>query len=305
MCAVEPGAPVIFNLTARKILFHLFERKHRRPPPNDKLSYGLRQTNSLAQLALTPKDYVESVDERNSHRRGRIPRPVGPVGRERWSEETAVDSVWGRAWLDKGMIDRKIMRSLLESMERAAEETLQQDPAFYAAVQALKLEIDTDPLVQAMVDELRAAGRSVFNSFVPHVKIRVRTEEGVFALPRPAGVRAAPAVEQIGRLTQELRNAASAAIKKSRYYNQLDSIVNEAIESSDRFEGIASEVESAGHEVIICLDFSAYAQVQASPLQRELPRGNPQMRGESPAPIQLTAGDRKFLTALKIRIDPS
>jgi hypothetical protein len=51
------------------------------------------------------------------------------------------------------MIDRKTMRSLLENMEHAAEETLQQDSAFYQAVQALKLEIDNDPRVQSTVSE--------------------------------------------------------------------------------------------------------------------------------------------------------
>jgi len=197
------------------------------------------------------------------------------------------------------------MRSLLENMEHAAEETLQQDSAFYQAVQALKLEIDNDPRVQSTVSELQAAGRSVFSSFVPHIKIRVRTEEGVFALPKPAGIRVAPGIELIGRLTRELRNAASAVIKNSRYYSQLDTIVNEAIESSDRFEGIASEAESAGYEVLICLDLSAYAQVQAPPLNREVPRASAQMPVEDPVPIELTVSDRKFFKAVGIKVDPS
>jgi hypothetical protein len=201
------------------------------------------------------------------------------------------------------MIDRRRMRSLLEGMERAAEETLQQDSAFYEAVQALKVEIDSDPVVRSMVSELRAAGRSVFNSFVPRIKIRVRTEEGIFALPKPNGIRQTPAIEQVGRLAQELRNAASAVIKKSRYYNQLDNIVNEAIDSSDRFEGIAARAESAGYEVLICLDLSAYAQIQ-SPLQ-EGQAADVETEDTSPVNIRLTAGDRKFLTALRIRIDPS
>ncbi|MFZ0438006.1 MAG: hypothetical protein WCC89_23020 [Candidatus Sulfotelmatobacter sp.] len=197
------------------------------------------------------------------------------------------------------------MRSLLENMEHAAEETLQQDSAFYQAVQALKLEIDNDPRVQSTVSELQAAGRSVFNSFVPHIKIRVRTEEGVFALPKPAGIRAVPGVELIARLTRELRNAASAVIKNSRYYSQLDTIVNEAIESSDRFEGIASEAESAGYEVLICLDLSAYAQVQAPSPNHEVPRASAQLPVEDPVPIQLTVSDRKFFKALGIAVDPS
>jgi hypothetical protein len=155
------------------------------------------------------------------------------------------------------MIDKKTMRSLLENMELAAQETLQQDSAFYKAVRALKREIDNDPVVQSTVSELQAAGRSVFSSFVPHIKIRVRTEDGVFALPRPGNIPVAPAVEQVSRLTQELRNAASAVIKRSRYYRELGIIVNEAVGASDRFEGIASEVESAGYEVLICLDLGS------------------------------------------------
>jgi hypothetical protein len=188
-------------------------------------------------------------------------------------------------------------------MERAAEETLQQDSAFYAAVRALKQEIDNDPLVRSAVSELQAAGRSVFSSFVPHIKIRVRTEEGVFELPKSTSMPTAPAVEQVGRLTQELRNAASAVIKKSRYYRELGTIVNRAVGASDRFEGIASEVESAGYEVLICLDLSAYAQArELIPPNRQLREANAQP-GRGPVPIQLSSSDRKFLKDLKITID--
>jgi len=196
------------------------------------------------------------------------------------------------------------MRSRLEKMELAAQETLQHDPAFYETVRALKQEIDDDPLVQSTVSELQAAGRSVFNSFVPHIKIRIRTEEGVFALPRPAHIPVSPAVEQVGRLTQELRNAASAVIKRSRYYRELGVIVNEAVGANDRFEGIASEVESAGYEVIICLDLSAYARVRGlAPAHPQLAGTDAQIPRLEPAPIQLSGGDRKFLKSLKIKID--
>jgi hypothetical protein len=202
------------------------------------------------------------------------------------------------------MIDRKTMRSLLENMELAAQETLQQDSAFYDAVRALKHEIDNDPVVQSTVSELQAAGRSVFSSFVPHIKIRVRTEDGVFALPRPAQIPVAPAVEQVGRLTQELRNAASAVIKRSRYYRELGVIVNEAVGASDRFEGIASQVESAGYEVLICLDLSAYAQVNVSaPVHPQLREANAHVPCVKPTPIRFSGSDRKFLKTLRIRID--
>ena len=83
------------------------------------------------------------------------------------------------------MIDPKTMRSLLENMERAAEESLQQDSTFHEALQALKSEVDKDPRVQSAVAELRAAGRQVFSSFTPHIKIRIRTENGILELPNP------------------------------------------------------------------------------------------------------------------------
>lgn len=219
--------------------------------------------------------------------------------------EPQLELVCGELWRDKdSMIDRKTMRSLLENMELAAQETLQQDSAFYEAVRALKREIDNDPVVQSTVSELQAAGRSVFSSFVPHIKIRVRTEDGVFALPRPAHIPVAPAVEQVGRLTQELRNAASAVIKRSHYYRELGTIVNEAVGASDRFEGIASEVESAGYEVLICLDLSAYAQVNVSaPAHPQLREANAHIPCVEPVPIRLSGSDRKFLKALRIRID--
>ena len=202
------------------------------------------------------------------------------------------------------MIDRNRMRSLLEKMEHAAQETLRQDSTFHKAVQALKKEIDDDPRVRSTVSQLHAAGRGVFSSSVPHIKIRVRTEQGVFALPKPDPVPAASAVEQVGRLTQELKNAASAVIKRSRYYRELGAIVNQAVGASDRFEGIASEVESAGYEVLICLDLSAYAQVKRSTsMHSQLRERSTQIRRAEPTPIQLSGSDRKFLQALKIRID--
>src|SRR3984885_13173652 len=202
------------------------------------------------------------------------------------------------------MIDKRSMRSALESMQRAAEESLGQDFAFHEALQALKQEIDHDPRVLSRVGELEAAGGSVFKSFVPRIRIRVRTEEGVFALPKPAQIGLASAAEPIGRLTQELRSAASSVISNSRHYDELDAIVNEAVAASDRFEGIASEVESAGHEVLICLDLSAYAQARgkAGPA-RQIPEAS--LYAGNSVPMPLTGKDRSFLKGLKIKIDES
>jgi len=151
---------------------------------------------------------------------------------------------------------------------------------------------------------LQAAGGSVFSSFLPHIKIRIRTEEGVFALPKPVNTPVVPAVEPVGRLTQELRNAAMAAIKRSRYNRELDRIVNQAVGESDRFEGIASRVENAGYEVVICLDLSAYAQVKgAAPSDRQALGTMAQIPRDEPFPAQMSGSDRKFLKSLGIRID--
>lgn len=201
------------------------------------------------------------------------------------------------------MVDRKTMQSRLEHMEQAAEEVLRQDSAFYEVLLALKSEIDDDPEVQAIVGELKATGRSVFNSFVPRVKVRVRTQEGIFALPKPAQVASVDAAEE-GRLIQQLKDAASAVIKKSKCYRELDALVNEVIGASDCFEGIASQVEREGHDVLICLDLSTYAQVQATALAAE--QGwlmNPRASREEPALIQFSRSDRAFLAGLKIKID--
>lgn len=195
------------------------------------------------------------------------------------------------------MVDRKIMRLLLENLERAAEETLQRDVAFYEALRALNWEIDNDPMVQATVGELQAAGRSVFKSFTPRIKIRVRTEEGIFALPRPADVPIGPPVEKVSRLIQELRNAASEVVRNSRHYRALDSIVNGVVQSNHRFEEIASQIESAGYEVLICLDLTAYAQVQGIAVATRTP-GEPSAAPN--LPMHLSGTDLTFLKVLGI-----
>ena len=200
------------------------------------------------------------------------------------------------------MVDRKTMQSRLENMERAAEEILQQDSAFYEVLLALKSEIDRDPEVQAKVGELKAAGRSVFNSFVPHVKIRVRTQEGIFALPKPTQVASAPVAEE-ARLIQQLKDAASAVIRKSKCHRELDTLVNEVIEASDRFEGIASQIEREGHDVLICLDLSTYAQVQATaPAPEQVRQTTPRVSRQEPT-LKFSHSDRAFLALLKITID--
>jgi len=52
------------------------------------------------------------------------------------------------------MMNKKVMRSLLENMEREAEESLQRDSAFSEVLQVLKWEINNDPRVQSAIRDL-------------------------------------------------------------------------------------------------------------------------------------------------------
>jgi len=201
------------------------------------------------------------------------------------------------------MMDQKVVRSLLKDMEQAAQETLQQDAAFYEALLALKFEIDSDPRVQATVGELQASGRRVFNSFVPRIRIRIRTEQGVYALPKRAEALSTAAPED-GRLSEELNRAASEVIRNSPYYRELDTIINEVVGSSDRCEGIAAEFERLGYEVLLCLDLSAYAQIHGSgPSPRRSTERKKETFVSEAHSLQLSSGDMKFLKALKITVD--
>jgi outer membrane protein TolC len=201
------------------------------------------------------------------------------------------------------MIDKRTMRSILKSMESVAMATLQQDSAFYEALHALKWEIDNDPDVRSAVQNLRAAGQSVFSSFVPQIKVRVRTEDGIFALTRQADPGSL-AMEPVGVLTQQLKNAASAVIAKSHHCEELNHIVNEAVAANQSFEKMASEIENAGYEVLLSLDLSAYAQVRESstPVSMLPPARRPN-HSEAPPIMELSAHDHDFLKALKIKAD--
>ena len=198
------------------------------------------------------------------------------------------------------MIDEKNMRSMLENMEQAAEEALRSDSAFYEALQSLKSEIDRDPRVQSAINNLLAAGSRVFSSLVPQIKIRVRTREGIVSLPPRHGESTAPASEPLAKLTQELRSAASSVIMRGRHREELDHILNEAIGHSGRFEGLASEIENAGNEVVICLDLSAYAQVRES--SAPIHKGRKFDAVREPLSALLSVQDLKFLKDLKIKV---
>ncbi|HKW77375.1 MAG TPA: hypothetical protein VJN64_17715 [Terriglobales bacterium] len=198
---------------------------------------------------------------------------------------------------ERSMINDKTIRLMLENMESAAQEAVRSDPAFFEALQSLKAEIDRDPRVQAAVNNLRAAGSRVFSSLVPHIRIRLRTNGGLVSLPVKDQGIVVPSVELV-QLTQELKSAASAVIMRGRYREELDHILNEAVGGSVRFEGMASEVEGAGYEVVICLDLSAYAQVRESSEPHCKTR---QRASTEPLSKLLSAQDLKFLKALKIK----
>src|SRR5262245_34501107 len=102
------------------------------------------------------------------------------------------------------MMDKAAMRGLLKNMERAAEALLLQDAAFHEALQALRWEIDSDPRVQTAVQRLQSTGQGLFSSLVPHVKIRIKTEGGIFSLAKGEDSPIPGAVEHAG-LTQELK----------------------------------------------------------------------------------------------------
>jgi hypothetical protein len=204
------------------------------------------------------------------------------------------------------MMDQYSMQGLLKEMENAAELVLQQDAAFFEALQALKWEIDGDPRVKSAVRDLRAAGQKVFSSFVPHVKVRIRTQAGRHEAAKPAGAAGPSALDPIARQIQELKNAANAVIIASRYRQELGRIVNEAVTASESFENMASRVEKAGHEVVISLDLSAYVQVQASSATADRSHGTALQKSSSsrePANIKLSSYDLSFLKALKIKTD--
>lgn len=201
-------------------------------------------------------------------------------------------------------MDHRALQLKIEDMQRAAEKALQQDPAFSETLHTLKTEIDHDPHVQRATSRLQTIGKNVFRSFVPHIKIRIRTSEGEISLPQPAEPRTHSSDQRVADLIQEFRQAASAVIVRSRCREELDTIVNEAVSASTSFEGIASEIESAGHELLICLDLSAYAQLRekTEPSGKRIRPAAREATGDWLKHL-LSPRDLEFLRSMKITID--
>jgi hypothetical protein len=200
-------------------------------------------------------------------------------------------------------MDQKALQEKIEHMQRAAEEALQHDAAFFEVLHAIRAEIDGDPRVQSAKGRLQTSGNKVFSSFVPHVEIRIRTSEGDVSLP-PRNQAGQFPDQTIAQLTHELRDAASTVIMRSRYRAELDNIVNEAVGASTSFEGIASEIEGAGHELVICVDLSAYAQLQqkTNPVVKSPKTTSAAVAGDSLSYL-LSSRDLEFLKSMKITAD--
>jgi hypothetical protein len=198
-------------------------------------------------------------------------------------------------------MDHRALQAKIEDMQQAAENALQRDPAFFETLHTLKTEIDHDPQVQRTTSRLQTIGKNVFRSFVPRIKVRIRTSEGEVSLPQPSEPCTHSSDQRVADLVQELRQAASAVIVRSRCRAELDMIVNEAVSASTSFEGIASEIESAGHELLICLDLSAYAQLREKTEQsgKRIPPAAREASGDW-LKHSLSPSDLEFLRSMKI-----
>jgi hypothetical protein len=196
------------------------------------------------------------------------------------------------------MIDKLEMHLLLQTMERAAEDALQSDPAFFESLYALKSEIERNPRVQTALRGMQSFANRILTSFVPRINVRVRGDNGVLGLTHSSLIMNAD--PQFQRLTEELRTAAAEVIGSSSHHTELKLIVNEAISSSDVFEGIASRIEQEGYEIMICLDFSACTRV---PSGIRSSRGFHRTRWGSEPSSALSMTDRRFLSSIGIRPD--
>lgn len=216
-----------------------------------------------------------------------------------------------------GIIGRNTLLKLLENLEREAQSALAYDPSYLEALQNLKWEVDGDPRVKAAIRELRTRGLIVFGSFDPRIRISLRQWE-VLCGPERFQLSDPPLSEEIGYerehieepATLELRDAANAVLGSSLFCQELDKIVNEALQASPSFERLATGLERSGYELHLCLDLSMYARVlhpaqmaepiplQKPQIQERLP-SNDQSSGRDPRP-PFSSQDVEFLRRLRI-----
>lgn len=202
----------------------------------------------------------------------------------------------------QAMIEPAKLRSLVENLERTAEEILRQDVSFAEVLQALKSEIGRDSQVKRALGDLRAVGSKVCSAFFPRIRIRLKKGNGIFALPKHTATAYDPAA-QVNDLVQKLRHAVRAMLMNSTHRQKLGMVVNEAVAASSTFEAFASELETCGYEVIICLDFYDWVRIvnSATALVRSNNLDRPD--GQEPPGMTLSAYDRNFLRDLRIKAD--
>ena len=177
-------------------------------------------------------------------------------------------------------------------------------------------DLDAQPAEQRALERLEprhvrhrlepTAARVVVGTVVPHVKIRIKTSKGQVALPSQRQVSVTPAPAKVAQSALELKHSTIAVIMRSRYREELDAIVNEALANSLFFEQLASDIENAGHEVVICLDLSLCEEVENSSKTFSGPIEKSSIaRSLNPLARLLSDRDLDFLKSMKIKVSAS
>ncbi len=181
-------------------------------------------------------------------------------------------------------------------MERAAETALRTDSSFFEVLHALEWQIQSDGNVKTVADQLAAEGFVVTHCFVPHIRVKVKTQDAL-AAPAFSPGSASPQMHDVtSTLTEQLKHAAYEVISASAHRHRLEQIINEAVFANRTFQILAYQLETAGYNLVISLDFSNYPQL------REKPQASPSLNDTA---SQLTAADREFLKAMHIRFNGS
>ena len=92
-------------------------------------------------------------------------------------------------------------------------------------------DLTNDPRMQTAARQLEASGHRMFSAIVPQMRIRISTGEAIWALPGERGASGAPARQEDGTLTLELRDVASVMMAKIAYFIALPVTVRPSSES--------------------------------------------------------------------------
>jgi len=194
------------------------------------------------------------------------------------------------------------MRSQLEEMEHAAEESLCNDAAFYEVLQALKWEIDADPQVQSIVTNMKVTGSTVFISFVPHINILVKAADRNFSLARRK--KGVPSPDE-NPLTRALHAAACDVIRKSGCVSQLNALAIEVLDAHQGCRRILRELRRAEYKVVVSVGISSYAQIRPRLEQPAYApdRNEAEGGGQERSSLPLSNQDAVFLRTMGISVD--